>query len=251
MAAVLRSRGGPTPMDPGHPPAAGPGAPADPGRRWPSWPAAPPFRAGPPGPPGRPPRSARPSSTPARLPDFRADTAALRAADWRVAPTAGRAARPPGRDHRPGRAEDGHQRAQLRRQGATWPTSRTRPRRPGPTCSPASARCASGRRHARLDGAATARQALRAEAVRRAGRADGAPARLAPGREARARRRRADVGVAVRPRPVRLPQRARARGEGPRPVLLPAQAAVDGGSGAVGRRARARRSARSACRTGR
>ncbi len=47
---------------------------------------------------------------------------------------AGRAARPPRGDHRPDRPEDGHQRAELRRQGASWPTSRIRPRRPGPTC---------------------------------------------------------------------------------------------------------------------
>ena len=57
----------------------------------------------------------------------------------------------------------------------------------------------------------------------------------------RARRRRADQRKPVRPRPVRLPQRPRARGEGPRPVFLPAQAAVDGRSGALGRRPLARR----------
>ncbi len=51
------------------------------------------------------------------------------------------------------------------------------------------------------------RQALRPATVPGAGRADGPPAWLAPGREAPAHRRRADLGQPVRPGAVRLPQR--------------------------------------------
>src|SRR3546814_2730453 len=54
----------------------------------------------------------------------------------------------------------------------------------------------------------------------------------------------------VRPRPVRLPQLGRARCEGSRTLFLPAQAAVDGGGGAVAGRAGPRRgAARPAART--
>ena len=61
------------------------------------------------------------------LPDFRADTARHPRRRLARRRPAGGAARPPRRDHRPGRPEDGHQRAQLRRAAATWPTSRIRP----------------------------------------------------------------------------------------------------------------------------
>ena len=67
------------------------------------------------------------------LPDFLPETANIRNGDWKVAP-AGGPARPPRRDHRPGRPQDGHQRAQLRRATCSWPTSRTPTRRPGRTC---------------------------------------------------------------------------------------------------------------------
>src|SRR3546814_12442429 len=94
------------------------------------------------------------------------------------------------------------------------------------------------------------RSGVCAQALRTAGGADRAPARLAPGREARAGRRRADVRESVRPRPVRLPQLGRARCEGSRTLFLPAQAAVDGGGGAVAERAGPRRgAARPAART--
>ena len=62
------------------------------------------------------------------------------------------------------------------------------------------------------------------------------PARLAPGRKARARRRRADLGVAVRFRPVLLPQPRRAQAPGHRSVLLPAQDGEPPRSAAVERR---------------
>ncbi len=178
------------------------------------------------------------------LPDFRADTAAIRAGDWRVRRTAGGPARPPRRNHRAHRSQDGDQRAQLGRQllhgrlrgfdVADLGQPHHRPMR--------AAR--SGRRHAgvhRARGGWTRRQALRPQALRAAGRAAGAPARLAPRREACARRWRAPVGVAVRSGPVRLPQRGRARCEGSRTLLLSAQAPVDGRSAAVERRARLHR----------
>ena len=50
--------------------------------------------------------------------------------------------RPPRGDHRPGRPEDDHQRAQLAAPTSSWPTSRTPTRRPGTTCSRASSTCA-------------------------------------------------------------------------------------------------------------
>ena len=52
-----------------------------------------------------------------------------------------RPARPPRRDHRPGRPQDDDQRAQLGRAASSWPTSRTRPRRPGRTSSRARSTC--------------------------------------------------------------------------------------------------------------
>ena len=140
------------------------------------------------------------------LPDFRQDTAALRAADWRVAPL-------------PASLLD-------RRVEITGPVD---PKMVinalnsgaqvymadfedstvadlGRTCSPASAPCATpSPARSTFD---TGGQAVPPEAGRRAGGADGAAARLAPVRETRARRRRADQRQPVRPRPVRLPQRA-------------------------------------------
>ena len=49
------------------------------------------------------------------LPDFLPETRDVRDGDWRVAPVPRRPPGPPRRDHRPGRPQDGHQRAQLRR----------------------------------------------------------------------------------------------------------------------------------------
>ena len=48
--------------------------------------------------------------------------------DWTVAPLPAGPPRPPRRDHRPGRPQDDHQRAQLRARASSWPTSRTRTR---------------------------------------------------------------------------------------------------------------------------
>ncbi len=59
----------------------------------------------------------------------------MREGDWQVAPPPRRPAGPPRRDHRPGRPQDGDQRAQLGREASSWPTSRTRTRRPGRTAS--------------------------------------------------------------------------------------------------------------------
>ena len=50
-------------------------------------------------------------------PDFLAETRAVREAEWRVAEAPAGPARPPLRDHRPGRPEDDDQRAQLGRAG--------------------------------------------------------------------------------------------------------------------------------------
>jgi malate synthase len=50
-------------------------------------------------------------------PDFLAETKHIREGDWEGGADPGRSARPPRRDHRPGRPQDDRQRAQLRRQG--------------------------------------------------------------------------------------------------------------------------------------
>ena len=117
------------------------------------------------------------------------------------------------------------------------------PRRPGTTCSPASARCAR-----RSPARSTAPRRTAASTTRSSPFDEQAVLIVRPRgwhldeKHVLRRRRRRSSASPVRPRPVRLPQRARARGEGSRPVLLPAQAAVDGRSGAVGRRAGAHRS---------
>ena len=165
-----------------------------------------------PGAPGRPPRARRPASTPASCPTSAPTPAPSAKATGRVAAAAGRPAGPPRRDHRSGRPEDGHQRAELRRQGASWPTSRTRPRRPGPTCSHGQQHAARARSPARSDwhGAGRAASTTRSSPDDQR-RADRASARLAPRRKARAGRRRAassgslfDLGLFA------LPQRRRA-----------------------------------------
>ena len=157
----------------------------------------------------------------------------------------GRPAGPPRRDHRPDRSEDGHQRAELRCAGVH---GRFRGFDLADLAQPAGRPAGADRRgawrsgvHRAGGGRWRARQALHAAAVRRAGGADRAPAWLAPGREARAGRRPADCRRPVRRGAVRLPQRPRADAPGPRPVFLPAQAAVDGRGGAVGNRAGAHR----------
>ena len=58
---------------------------------------------------------ARRNSTPARCPISSPETRAIRESDWKIAAAAARPARPPRRDHRADRPQDGDQRAQLRR----------------------------------------------------------------------------------------------------------------------------------------
>ena len=116
-----------------------------------------------------------------------------------------RPAGPPRRDHRPRRAQDGHQRAELRgqrvhgrlrgRELADLGQRRRRPDEPARRDPP--------HHHVHL----ARGQGLQAEREDR--RPAGPPARLAPRREAPHARRQARAGRAVRLRPVLLPQRAR------------------------------------------
>ena len=122
-------------------------------------------------------------------PEFPAETADIRASDWTVAPIPADLPGPPRGDHRPGGPQDGHQRAQLGRAASSWRTSRTRTRRPGRTASRArlNLRDAVARHDRRTS--RPRRQGLSARSEQHRD-ADGAPARLAPRREARPRRRR-------------------------------------------------------------
>ena len=114
---------------------------------------------------------------------------------------AGRDRRPPRRDHRAGRSQDGDQRAQLGRQGVH---GRLRGRDLADVGQPA-AGPAEPHRGARPHALARhGREELPPE--RRGRRAVHAPARVAPGRAPLRRRRRADLGVALRLRPLLLPQ---------------------------------------------
>ena len=142
--------------------------------------------------------------------------------------------RPPGRDHRPRRPQDGHQRAQLRRQGVH---GRLRGREhaalgqqhPGPD-QPRRRDPPPHRLHlARGQGLPAERQDR--GAVR-------AAARLAPAREAREGRRRDHVRRHLRLRALLLPQREGAPRARQRPVLLPAQAREPPRGAAVERRLR-------------
>ena len=76
------------------------------------------------------------------LPDFLPETAAVRAGDWRIAPVPAGPAGPPRRDHRPGRAQDDHQRAELRCEGVHGRLRGLQLRRPGRTSSAARSTCA-------------------------------------------------------------------------------------------------------------
>ena len=91
----------------------------------------------------------------------------------------------------PGRPQDGHQRAQLRRAASSWPTSRMPPRRPGATAS-------SGQRNLTTRVARTiafdSPDGKQYALNDRDGDAPRPAARLAPGRAARHRRRRAVSG---------------------------------------------------------
>ncbi len=116
---------------------------------------------------------------------------------------AGRHRRPPRRDHRPGRPQDGHQRAQFRRQRVHGGLRGRQhaalgQQHPGPH-QPARRDPAADRLHvARGQGVPAEREDR--GAVR-------AAARLAPAGKARADRRRADLGRHLRLRAVLLPQR--------------------------------------------
>ena len=160
-------------------------------------------------------------STRARRFGFLPETRSIREADWTVAPVPADL-----QDRRveitgPDRAQDGHQRAQLRRvhlhgglrglahahvgqhDPAARSTCATRSTAPSRFKSP------EGKCYKLNEKTATLHRA---------------PARLAPARAPRAGRRRAGVGVALRLRPLLLPQRrAPASRKGSGPVLLPAE----------------------------
>ena len=142
--------------------------------------------------------------------------------------------RPQSRDHRPGRSEDGHQRAQFGRERVHGGLrgrehAEVGQQRAGPHQS---ARCDSppDRLHV------PRRQRLHAESEDRG--AVRAPARLAPARKARADRREADLRRALRFRAVLLSQREGAPRARQRSVFLPAEAREPPGSAAVERRLR-------------
>ena len=143
----------------------------------------------------------------------RRDRRTIREGDsGRSPPPAPGPGRPPGRDHRPDRPQDDHQRAQLRRQGVAGrlrgrqhPALGERRRRP--------AQPAGRDRPARSTSPARG-QGVRARR-RRAGHDRRPPARLAPAGEAHHRRRRADFGQPGRLRALLLPLRAAAARRGP------------------------------------
>ena len=150
------------------------------------------------------------------------------------------AGRPPRGDHRADRAEDGDQRAELRRErlagrprGRQHPALAQRRRRPGG---------AEGRRPADAVLHQPRRQGVPAAGGRRAADDRAASPRLAPARAPPAGRRRSRrVGALVDAGPLPVPQRAGAARPRQRPVLLPAQ---DGGpprGAAVGAGLRPRR----------
>ena len=136
-----------------------------------------------------------------------------RGQDLAGGPGSGRPAGPPRGDHRPGRPQDDHQRAQLRREGVHvrlrgLEHAHLGEPDPGPD-QPARRR----RRDDLLQ--QPGRQGVRAQRHHRD--AAGAPARLAPVGEARAGRRRAGLGGHLRPRALHVPQRhdpARPRARG-------------------------------------
>ena len=128
----------------------------------------------------------------------------------------GRFARPPRRDHRTGRSQDDHQRAQFRRQrlhgglrGCQFADLGQQHRRPDQSEGSLG----------RQDRLHRSRHAQALPALRQAGSADRAPARLASRRGASDRRRRADFRRAVRFRALFLSQRA-ARRSRPAPALI-------------------------------
>ena len=173
------------------------------------------------------------------LPDFAAGDRfpAVRGREiWQRGPSRRRAGpdRPPGGDHRPGRAQDDDQRAQLRRarlhgrlrgralaaRGATWSRAR----------STAWTRCGGTLEFSEPRGKALS-------AGRAARDAGGAAPGLASGRETHAwSMGGAGLREPVRLRPLLLPQRPGAAGPGKRALLLPAQAGEPPRGAAVERR---------------
>ena len=140
-----------------------------------------------------------------KLPDFLPETRAVREADWTCAPVRRGYPRSPRRDHRSGRSQDDHQRAQFRRQrvhgrlrGCQY--AEVGQQHPGP------------HQPARRDPAPDRLRLARGQglpAQRQAGDAVRAPARLASSRKARPGRRRADLGRHVRLCALLLSQRRR------------------------------------------
>ncbi len=170
-----------------------------------------------------------------KLPDFLAETRAVRDADWTVRRVPGRHRRPPRRDHRAGRPQDGDQRAQLGRQRLHGRLRGRQHADLGQQASRASINLRDAVRRT-IDYTSPEGKTLRAEREDRG--AVRAPARLAPAREARAGRRRADLRRPVRLRAVFLPQREGADRARHRPVLLPAEAGEPPRGAAVERRLR-------------
>jgi hypothetical protein len=151
-------------------------------------------------------------------PDFLPETAHIRAGRLEDRADSAGAGMPPRRDHRPGRAQDGHQRLEL---GRRQLHDRLRGFEHAELGQPDHRPDQHARRRAPHDLAGTERQDLQAERQDRdPGRA---PARLAPRRKARAGRRQAHLGRHLRLRAVHVPQREGAAGARRRPVLLPAE----------------------------
>ena len=126
-------------------------------------------------------------------PAFLEATRSVRESDVDGRTRAARPAGPPRRDHRPHRPQDGDQRAQQRRDGASWPTSRIRTPRRGRTWSSGQVNLADAvASHDRAHRSGRARVPAR----RPTGDAPRPPARLAPARTPPARRRRAGLGRA-------------------------------------------------------
>ncbi len=73
--------------------------------------------------------------------DFLTSTAEIRSGRLVCRAAGSRARGPAGGDHRAADPQDEHQRAELRRARCGWPTSRTPPRRAGPTSSTARSTC--------------------------------------------------------------------------------------------------------------
>ena len=181
------------------------------------------------------------------LPDFLPETAAIRDADWKVAPIPA--------DLQDRRVEitgpvDRKMIINALNSGATcsWPTSRTPPRPPGPTWSRASSTSRDAvRRHDRLR---PTRRAARPTASTRA------PPSSSSARAAGTCPRSTSLvdgepmsGLPLRLRPLPLPQREGAAAPRHRPLLLPAQAREPPRGAPLERRLRPRPGARSASRT--